>query len=155
MQLFHFHLGLENSFYMIIYVTGGFTNNNASPSSRSSRWWSLSACMANYKAVILRNCWENSSLCTNYYPAIIQVLGARIRTLHYLLGAGGAGSPEKNVAPSCLEIGLGFRWWLVEVRLDTVYPWVDCKLPSVRCSLVAGSPPPPSLPTLAGDPSRG
>merc|ERR1719312_944912 len=48
-----------------------------------------------------------------------------------LLGAGGAGSPEKNVAPSCLDIGFGFRWWLVEVRLDTVYPWVDCKLPSV------------------------
>merc|ERR1712106_236897 len=39
-----------------------------------------------------------------------------------LLGAGSAGSPEKNVAPSCLDIGFGFRWWLVEVRLETVYP---------------------------------
>lgn len=50
-------------------------------------------------------------------------------------GGGGSGEPEKKVAPSCLVRGLGSRWWLVLVRLATLYPGVAPRLPSVRCSL--------------------
>merc|ERR1712227_555153 len=56
-------------------------------------------------------------------------------------GAGGRASPEKKVAPSCLVMGFGLRWSLVLVKLLTTNPGVAPRLPSVRCSLEAGSPP--------------
>merc|ERR1712209_275663 len=56
-------------------------------------------------------------------------------------GGGGRGSPEKKVAPSCLVMGFGLRWSLVLVKLLTTNPGVAPRLPSVRCSLEAGSPP--------------
>ena len=48
------------------------------------------------------------------------VKAADVAPTTIFLGGGGRGSPEKNVAPSCFVMGLGLRWWLVEVRLDTV-----------------------------------
>jgi len=45
---------------------------------------------------------------------------AEVAPTTIFLGGGGSGSPEKNVAPSCFVMGFGLRWWLVEVRLDTV-----------------------------------